>query len=131
MDERDEVKVALLDGAYRRLEVGRNTIYNGICCAIMGETDGTNPAQTKAAEQLLWHIQKTLGRYEVYPDWLMREAYFDIKSAEDFKRGRLAWIDAMIAALRAGEPLPEHPSLPSEFVARAADGAIVTRKFSI
>ena len=135
MDERDELKVALLDGAYRRLSSLASNHYNGICTALIASACDypglVRPFVEAAKLEITVYIQARLGRWAMYPDWLLKEAYFDIKSQEDLKRGRLAWIDAMIAALRAGEPLPERPSLPAEFVPRAADGAIVTRKFSI
>lgn len=130
MDERDELKVQALEFSYRRLCSFTSHRHMGICngieifCRARGDLRSIR-------NSLLADIQPKLGSWVFYPDWLVREAYFDIKSLEDFKRGRLAWIDAMIAALRAGEPLPEHPSLPSDFVPRAADGAIVKRKFSI
>lgn len=133
MDGQTELKVMILDGAYRRLEAGKSRTYSGICSAIECEIDSIYGVGGIGIyrRELLSYIEKSLRGWFIYPAYLTQEACFDIKSIEDFKRGRLAWIDAMIAALRAGEPLPDRPSLPSDFVPRAADGAIVTRKFQL
>lgn len=124
MNERDELTVLMLDIAYRHIERWPHRLYHGVCEGIVnGRTELSLSSYgvkrcVDIESELLFYVNKALGRFELYPRWLIDVAHFNVKKESEFKMGRLAWIEDMIAAVRAGEPLPDRPSLPSDFKPR-------------
>lgn len=113
----------LNDAMIAELKRARTAIKNsgGYICLVLLEgylvdEDGGTHERREAINELCIYIEDTLEE-SCYPTWLgrKREEYALEYKSEVFKRGRLAWIDAMIAALEKGEPLPEKPSLPSDY----------------
>lgn len=115
----------LNDTMIAELTRARKIIYDGggfICLALLEEyttEDGPGEESSGAIEYLCDYIEETLcGAF--YRAWLDRHCHeFFIASnarrKEMLRAARLAWIDAMIAALEKGEPLPEKPSLPEDY----------------
>lgn len=123
MDNLTAVKIELLENAYKGLEVFRiSKIEAGICWVLQKAADklGNFDHVMQAHVELHLYIERTLGNYGFYHSWLWNEAKkVDPGFSEDaIRRGRLAWIDAMIAALREGRELPATPSLPSDYKPR-------------
>lgn len=116
----------LNDVMIAELKRARTAIKNGggfICLALLegyvvdGE-DGSYEIR-EAINDLCIYIEDAMQE-DCYSTWLMRnhKEYAVAPSIErgiKFKEGRLAWIDAMIAALEKGEELPDTPSLPSDY----------------
>lgn len=127
MDQITAIKIELLEGAYKRLDrINRERVTIGICeCLESAATElrhrdgilyGIGP-HYEAAHALFQHIGFTLSPWSFYQQWLSQEGG-EYASYAAIRRGRLAWIDAMIAALREGRELPDTPSLPSDYKPR-------------
>lgn len=116
----------LNDTMIAELKRARTAIKNGggfICLALLEgyvvDEEGGSYESREAIDDLCIYIEEVMQE-DCYSTWLMRnhKEYAVAPSIERgvvFKRGRLAWIDAMIAALEKGERLPEKPSLPSDY----------------
>lgn len=93
-----------------------------ICLALLEEyttEEGGTDERREAIGHLCDYIEDVLQGAS-YWSWLDLhcEAYFVATHSERVRMtraARLAWIDAMIAALEKGERLPEKPSLPSDY----------------
>lgn len=123
MDHLTAVKIELLEGAYRHLNKTHTYFVQvGICWGLEVEANRRRDRKVLenfdppciARRELTAYITRALGCSTFYYGWLgnihgIHDGY------EEIRRGRLAWIDAMIAALEKGEPLPEKPSLPSDY----------------
>lgn len=138
MDHLTEVKIELLEKAYRRVDAFNPDHVNlGICYALSAEaskrqaeecTASNVGASFSAMKEICDYISRAMSPDIFYHAWLMHN--HDLTGGlEGIKRGRLAWIDAMIAALREGRPLPDKPSLPSDYKPRPEPVAV--RQFNI
>lgn len=130
MDQKTEVMIDMLDRAYRHLQAIRvERLHIGICACLSAASDrmqreiGEDVAVVvrEAHADLYSYLSGTLAVFIFYHDWVLKTEPIALGlpvTYTKFRHGRLAWIDAMIAALRDGRELPATPSLPSDYKPR-------------
>lgn len=139
MDRKTQFQIDALEASYQWLgKVSVDDWSVGLCAAIheFKRNALTNDWSSRDeirewTLELYNHIWRALGQYPFYQSWLFNATRFNCPGDEGvcIRHGRLAWIDAMIAALKEGRPLPEKPSLPSDYKPRPEP--VAARQFNI
>lgn len=117
--ELNDVMIAVLKNARALVLTGEEPF---ICLALLEDynKEGATGIECEAIDGLVYYIEETL-KEDCYSTWLFLQTRADVHLLPQAEKrrlgrnGRLAWIDAMIAALEKGERLPEKPSLPYDY----------------